>query len=210
MKILSIETSGTICGIALSVNGKLALEINSFSGQEHDRLLATFIQRTLNDSNIKVDDLDAVAVSAGPGSFTGVRIGGAMAKSMCFGGSPKLIPVPTLDALAYQSAKYSEKYDNICIGIKSHKDLIYFRKYDNKANPLTDIVFDTYENIKKDIDSNSFLAGTGFETFGVKANFSNGVRAGVIAEYAISLYKQGKFVEPEEYVPLYVQEFQPK
>lgn len=210
MKILSIETSGTICGIALSVNGKLALEINSFSGQEHDRLLATFIQRTLNDANIKVDDLDAVAVSAGPGSFTGVRIGGAMAKSMCFEGSPKLIAVPTLDALAYQSAKYAEKYDNICIGIKSHKDLIYFRKYDNKANPLMEIVFDTYDNIKKDIDYNSFLAGTGFETFGVRANFSNGVRAGLIAEYANSLYSQGKFVEPEEYVPMYVQEFQPK
>ena len=210
MKILSIETSGAVCGVALSVGDKVISEINSYAGQEHDRLLATFVQRLLSDASLNVEQLDAVAVSAGPGSFTGLRIGGATAKSLCFGGLPKLISVPTADALAFHCSKYAQKYSDILVSIKSHKDLVYFRKYDKFANPLSDIAFDSLDRLKESVGADTFFAGTGFEPLGIESHFANGIVANFIAEYAIELFKNGQFIDPSEFTPLYIQEFQPK
>lgn len=228
MKILSIETSGFVCGVALSIENKIVAEYNSFTGNEHDKFLAEYIRRILKDADMEVHSLDAVAVSAGPGSFTGVRIGGAIAKSLCYGGSPKLIAVPTLDAIASSAASIAHSYtpvpersrsernasisygyENICVCIKSHKDLVYYRLYDSHGTPQEELFFAPFSEVEAKISENTMLCGNGFSTEYGRVFFSDGVKASIIADYADKLYGNNEFTDADQYEPTYVQEFTP-
>ncbi len=101
--ILCLETATTNCSVALSVNGSvIALLEDQSPGYSHAEKLHDFIGRTLSDSGRGVGDLDAVAVSKGPGSYTGLRIGVSAAKGLCYSQDIPLISVPTLTALAWQ------------------------------------------------------------------------------------------------------------
>lgn len=210
MKILSIETSGSICGVALSSNGSLIAEYNSFTANEHDKLLAEYIKRMLADNSLNVKDLAAVAVSAGPGSFTGVRIGGAIAKSLCYGGSPKLIAVPTLDSIANSAISFNSNNSNICVCIKSHKDLVYYRIYDAYANAQSELYFDTMKSVEETISDQTLLCGNGFAGYRRQAHFIDGVKAFMIDSLARRYFANDMFVDPLDYEPMYVQEFVPK
>lgn len=101
--ILCIETSTTNCSIALSVNGSVAVIIEDNSKQfSHAERLHTFIEQILVEAKISKSNLDAIAVSKGPGSYTGLRIGVSAAKGLCFALDIPLISVPTLESLALQ------------------------------------------------------------------------------------------------------------
>lgn len=103
-KILNIETATTACSASLGVDGRsLALkEINS--GYTHAENLTVFIDDVLKEANLSIKDLDAVCVSKGPGSYTGLRIGVSTAKGLCFAADKPLLAVNTLQALAFQIA----------------------------------------------------------------------------------------------------------
>lgn len=209
MLILSIETSAAICSVSLSSNGDLLAEYSIFKSFEHDRLLAVLTQRITGDFSFSIDSLDAVAISAGPGSFTGLRIGAAFAKALCYTGKPKLIAVPTLSALAYNCVEFTEEQQEICCALNSHKDLIYFQKFDSSGNPKSQILFDKFENIIAQIPQNSILCGNAFQSF-KNAYFKDGITAKIIDKLAINLFQSNSFINPDDYVPLYVQEFAPK
>jgi len=101
--ILCIETTTTNCSVAISVGGKITTikEINN-KQYSHAEKLHLFIEDVLNEANIQKTQLDAIAVSKGPGSYTGLRIGVSAAKGLCFALDIPLIAVSTLEALAYQ------------------------------------------------------------------------------------------------------------
>ncbi|MCF4100158.1 tRNA (adenosine(37)-N6)-threonylcarbamoyltransferase complex dimerization subunit type 1 TsaB [Gillisia sp. M10.2A] len=102
-KILCIETASTNCSVAVSVDGKvLSVKEDYNLNYSHAERLHLFIEEVLVDNNIKLEDLDAIAVSKGPGSYTGLRIGVSAAKGLCFSHDIPLISVPTLTALGYQ------------------------------------------------------------------------------------------------------------
>ena len=93
--IICIETSTSICSVALSNrNGVVALKEDN-SGKTHASLLTVFIEELLKENDVKADTLEAVAVSKGPGSYTGLRIGVSVAKGIAFGSSIPLIAVDT-------------------------------------------------------------------------------------------------------------------
>jgi len=100
MKILAIETSGNIGGFALTDDGRLVCEVVSDLMGRHVERGAAMIQYCLESACVPAGALGAVAVSLGPGSFTGLRVGLALAKGLCFGTGAALVGVPTLDALA--------------------------------------------------------------------------------------------------------------
>ena len=127
--ILSLETSGVTCGVAISNGKNILAEYSIYMSNQHDRLLAELTRRILKDVGISLNDLSAVAVSAGPGSFTGLRIGAALAKGLCYDGNPKFIAIPTLSAFAYHSHELAELTDSkrIIAAISSHKDLMYYQ-----------------------------------------------------------------------------------
>ena len=100
MKVLGIETSGNLGGFAVADDERIVAEAAAnVSGRHLERGLE-LMGGVLADAGLSVDDLDGVAVSLGPGSFTGLRIGLALAKGLCFGRGLPLVGVPTLDCLA--------------------------------------------------------------------------------------------------------------
>ena len=101
--ILCIETASTNCSVAIGVNGKLlALKEDYDSSYSHAERLHIFIKEILAENNLALSDLDAIAVSKGPGSYTGLRIGVSAAKGLCFSLDLPLISVATLTSLANQ------------------------------------------------------------------------------------------------------------
>lgn len=98
--ILSIETSTNICSVAMSYDGECIFNQENHQGPNHNEILGTFIDEGLTFIDTRNITLDAVAVSSGPGSYTGLRIGTSMAKGICYGRDAKLIAVPTLELLA--------------------------------------------------------------------------------------------------------------
>lgn len=101
--ILCIETATTNCSVAIAHKGKiLSVKEDYNNNYSHAEKLHLFIQDILEENNLKLSNLDAVAISTGPGSYTGLRIGVSAAKGLCFSLDIPLISVPTLTALAGQ------------------------------------------------------------------------------------------------------------
>lgn len=99
--ILCLETSTTNCSVALAVDGKVkAIREENNKKFSHSEKLHVFIAEVLLESGLKNTDLDAIAVSKGPGSYTGLRIGVSAAKGLCFALDIPLISTPTLEVLA--------------------------------------------------------------------------------------------------------------
>jgi tRNA threonylcarbamoyladenosine biosynthesis protein TsaB len=101
--ILCIETATTNCSVAIAHNSKTIAVKEDYNGSySHAEKLHVYIQEILEENNLKLSNLDAVAISKGPGSYTGLRIGVSAAKGLCFSLDIPLISVPTLTALANQ------------------------------------------------------------------------------------------------------------
>jgi len=97
--ILSLETSTDVCSVALHDKGNLVADLWSHEAYSHAERLAPLIDKILSKSNIKPADLTAVAVSAGPGSYTGLRIGASTAKGLCYALNIPLITIGTLESM---------------------------------------------------------------------------------------------------------------
>ena len=101
--ILNLETATTNCSVSVARDGHLlALREENNRDYSHSEQLHLFIQEVLDTAQLSMQDLDAVAVSKGPGSYTGLRIGVASAKGLCFALDIPLISIPTLDSLSRQ------------------------------------------------------------------------------------------------------------
>ena len=101
--VLNIETSTTNCSVALSKNGSIvAYKEDNSLGYSHAERLHVYIDEVLQSAKVSIDQIDAIAISKGPGSYTGLRIGVSAAKGLCYALDMPLISVPTLEALAHQ------------------------------------------------------------------------------------------------------------
>lgn len=101
--IINIETSGKICSVALTRDGVLEFDLENRDGMKHAELLAPFVERAMEEVKRKEWNVDAVAVSIGPGSYTGLRIGLSLAKGLAFSLGVPLIGVSTLKILAVKA-----------------------------------------------------------------------------------------------------------
>ena len=99
-KILNIETATTVCSISVGIDGEIVSVNEINDGYSHAEEIEGLIEKSLQDANLSLKELDAISVSKGPGSYTGLRIGVSIAKGLCFGLNVPLISVPTLEALA--------------------------------------------------------------------------------------------------------------
>jgi tRNA threonylcarbamoyladenosine biosynthesis protein TsaB len=127
--ILNIETSSSVCSVCLGRDGELILEKDDFSGINHASMLTVFIQQLFQETKLEMNALDAVAVSAGPGSYTGLRIGVVTAKGLCFSLDKPLIAIDSLQALASGlEKKIHDREDNFlyCSTIDARRNEIYF------------------------------------------------------------------------------------
>ena len=102
-RIILIETSTSLCSAALAEDGRIVSERVSGEPRAHASKTALFVSGMLSEKGLKVADCDAVAVSKGPGSYTGLRVGVSTAKGLCFGAGIPMISVGTLDTLVWQA-----------------------------------------------------------------------------------------------------------
>lgn len=107
--ILHIETSTKVCSVALSEDGQTVFEKTDFEGPSHAVSLGVFVDEALSFADSHAIPVNAVAVSCGPGSYTGLRIGVSMAKGICYGRDLKLIGIPTLELLCVPVLLYHDE-----------------------------------------------------------------------------------------------------
>ncbi len=212
--ILSIETSGAILGIGISDLAHPIAKVEYFLPNLHDRLLAKTVKSVMDDLNISFESIKAIAISAGPGSFTGLRIGLAFAKAICFDDTIKFIPVPVLDAFALSASHYltTLNCNKIIASVPSHKNLLYYRVYDQDLNPQGEIIMDEKENFHTMDFNNTILVGN-FEPFASdysSINALNSLNISNVMEFANLQYQNNTFTNPVDFIPIYVQDFVPK
>ncbi len=214
-KILALESAGAACSATISINGVLQAEYTIFEANKHDKFLAEFAKRLLNDFSIKPTDLDAIAVSAGPGSFTGLRISGSIAKAMCFDGEPKLIAVPNLEAFAFACIEKNTQQNNfnkVSATIKAQKDLLYYQDFSRDFSSLSEPVLLSEEEYLQLDFSDAIVCGTAAHLFpDLPRDLSvSSFSARLIAALASKMYAKGIFCDPADYTPMYVQDFKPR
>ncbi len=126
MKILGIDTATDILGVALTEDKELIVESRSNIKRAHAEKLINTIEKVLSEVKLKPQDLDGIAVSIGPGSFTGLRIGLAAVKGLAFAADIPVASVPTLDALVLQTQFYPHQIRPL---VKAQGDEAYTALY---------------------------------------------------------------------------------
>ena len=141
MIILNIETSTHICSVSLSKDGKNIFSKSDAQGQNHASLLNLFIEEALQHLPENISKPDAIAVSSGPGSYTGLRIGVSTAKGLCYGFGIPLISINTLQLMAYTAIQTIENKENtlFCPMIDARRMEVYSAFYDEKLNMVREI-----------------------------------------------------------------------
>lgn len=147
MTILCIETSTSVCSAAICKDGVPAKQCIHYEGSNHARLLPLYIDELLQYARENGLTIDAVALSEGPGSYTGLRIGTSTAKGLCYGLNVPLIPVPTLDVLC-GSAK-----DSLCSvspqdGLCSVSEAVFIPMIDARRMEVYTAIFDSESKVE--------------------------------------------------------------
>ncbi len=132
--ILAIETSDSICGVCIYYNKTKYFSSKILLKHSHSEKLFELIETVLQNAELKINEINSIAVSAGPGSFTGLRIGMAAAKGVAQPLNLPIIPVPTFKALALQISEYLPVGSRFIIANKVGKDELYCGKFQIKAN----------------------------------------------------------------------------
>ena len=164
MLILAFETSAKACSVALSRDGKLLAESYQNTGLTHSQTLMKMAEDLLCACNLRLQDIEAVAVAAGPGSFTGVRIGVAAAKGFAWGKQIPCCGVSTLEAMAAGLGVYEGIVVPVMDARRSQVYTATFRAEGGKLTRLTEdraISLEQLGNELKNCKENVFLVGDG-------------------------------------------------
>ena len=139
--ILHIETSTDVCSVAVSEDSQVIFQQDDHSGPNHAERLGTMVDEALSFTDNHAIPFDAVAVSCGPGSYTGLRIGVSMAKGICYGRNLKLIAVPTLELLCVPILlrEIPEEDALLCPMLDARRMEVYAGLYDRALKPVREI-----------------------------------------------------------------------
>jgi len=132
MNILCIETSTEVCSVGISSDGHFHSAKSISESHIHSEKILTLIQDVCNEQRINLSHLDAVAVSVGPGSFTGLRIGMSTAKGLCVALGKSLVTVPTFEAIAYKAFQLYPAIEKVKIFIDAKQGDYYVGEYIRK------------------------------------------------------------------------------
>ena len=155
--ILHIETSTNVCSIAVSEDSQVIFQQDDHSGLGHAEKLGTMVDEALSFTDNHAIPFDAVAVSCGPGSYTGLRIGVSTAKGICYGRDLKLIAVPTLELLCVPVLlrEIPEEDALLCPMLDARRMEVYAGIYNRALKPVREIIADivTEETYKEYLDA---------------------------------------------------------
>ena len=218
--ILNIETSTDVCSVAISDSGQVIFDKEDHSGPNHAVKLGVYVDEALDFLDSHGLPLEAVAVSCGPGSYTGLRIGVSMAKGICYGRGVKLIAVPTLELMAVPVllGEHPEQEDALIVPMLDARRMEVYAEVLDRAlrvvRPIqADIVdADTY---KEYLDQHPvYFFGNGaakcMETINhPNAHLVEGIEplAKNMAPLAEKRFVEGKFEDVAYFVPFYLKDF---
>lgn len=223
MKILGIDSSGLVASAAMVSDDTLVAEFTINNKQTHSQTLLPMIDQVVTMSGISLEEIDGIAVAAGPGSFTGLRIGSSTAKGLGLALKKPIISVPTLEGLAYRMAMtdgiicplMDARRNQVYTGIYKMKDDILHCVCNQKAVDIQEII----DIINKLEDKVVFL-GDGVpvhheilsKAITVPYQFApahlNRQSAGSIAALGAVYYKLGKTENAKEHKPIYLRQSQ--
>ena len=220
--ILNIDTSTTVCSVALSAEGECLSMRKDESGNNHSRVIGVFTQQLLQEADSNGWKVAAVALSQGPGSYTGLRIGTSFAKGLCYGMDIPLIAIPTLKIMAWAVAQRLKMEDVhtdalLCPMIDARRMEVYSAVYNMELNEVEAVS-------AKIIDQESFsglLANRKIYFFGNGSNkckdaitshnatFIDGVNplATDMAVMAHEAYNKKEFADVAYFEPFYLKDF---
>ncbi len=222
MRLLSVDSSGLTASVAVWSDGVILAEYTINNKKTHSQTLLPMIKQVVNDSGIALEELDAIAVSEGPGSFTGLRIGAATVKGLGLAIEKPIIPVSTLAGMAYNL------FGNeglICPIMDARRSQVYtalYRYEDGKMVTINEPAAISIEELLEDIGGllqegeKVTFAGDGVPVFeniitdklGGFACFAPAhlrlQNAASVAVYASELYSEGKYVHADEFAPVYL------
>ena len=145
--ILHIETSTQVCSVAVSEDSHVIFQLEDHSGPNHAERLGSMVDEALSFTDNHAIPFDAVAVSSGPGSYTGLRIGVSMAKGICYGRSLKLIAVPTLELMCVPILLREMVEENalLCPMIDARRMEVYAGIYDRALKEVRPVGADVVD-----------------------------------------------------------------
>lgn len=226
MKILALDSSGLVASVALAEDDNLIAEYTVQYKKTHSQTLLPMLQEICRMVTLDLDTVDAIAVAAGPGSFTGLRIGSATAKGLAFAMKKPIVPVPTVDGLAYQM--YGAR-DLVCPIMDARRNQVYTGIYefipDQDGRSSYDmrvikkqcaVPFDEIAESLNEYDRNVIFLGDGVPVF--QERMAQVLRvpyataplhrarqsAAAIAALGSLYYRQGKAVDGAVFTPEYL------
>ena len=218
--ILNIETSTNVCSVAVSNDAECIFNKEDYSGPHHNEQLGRFVDEALSFIDSHSLKLDAVAVSCGPGSYTGLRIGTSMAKGICYGRDVKLIAIPTLELLAVPVLlkEQAEEENALLVPMLDARRMevyaqVFNRSLDEVRKIQADVV--TAETYKEYLVKGPvYFFGNGAAKCMEEINHPNAhlIKDVVpLAKYMFPLAEkriaQGKFDDVAYFVPFYLKDF---
>ena len=217
--ILNIETSTDVCSVAISDNGQVIFNKEDHSGPNHAVKLGVYVDEALSFIDAHGISLEAVAVSCGPGSYTGLRIGVSMAKGICYGRDVKLISIPTLELMAVPVllGEHPAEEDALIVPMLDARRMEVYAKVMDRAlkevRPIQADIVDA-ETYKEYLDRGTvYFFGNGAEKCMEVINHPNarlvkGIEplAKNMAPLAEKRFVEGKFEDVAYFVPFYLKD----
>jgi tRNA threonylcarbamoyladenosine biosynthesis protein TsaB len=215
-KIILIETSTALCSVALAENGTVTAYRESSAPKAHASLTAVFVQEVLAERGLSLNDCDAICVSMGPGSYTGLRVGLSTAKGICFGAKIPLIAINTLAILAQQGK--CEQCDLIIPMIDARRMEVYSCIYNNnqeRISPIVPTILDE-NSYKSQLESGKVLfIGDGCAKFERIISHPNArfisvhPKAEAMSQLAMNKLIKKEFEDVAYFEPFYLKDFVP-
>ena len=205
--ILGIETSSNICGISLIEDGAFIDSIDELKSKQHAEILPQLYKELQLRTNFSLNNIDALAISIGPGSFTGLRIGLSFTKGLAFSKNLPIIPISTMMALAYNSRKFLPSLGII----HSHAERVFYQKirWKNKVPfPFGDIKVSEWGTFLNQIDQTENIFQLNCEKLDNSSGFiSTSLSSSSIGILANINYDEMVIDQPYDLVPNYVSPF---
>lgn len=222
--ILVIETSTEVCSVALIIDGILTDLTESKEGQNHARLVTVFAEELLKRNNIKPEELVAVAVSKGPGSYTGLRIGVSTAKGICYARHIPLIAIGTLEAMARHVIQNRKLYNIsedkptlFCPMIDARRMEVFSMLYNEDGSvvkPITAVIVDEAFLSEELAEKQIVFFGNGSEKCRSVLHSSNALfisnldaSAKYMCEMVWQSYNKNQFEDVAYFEPFYLKDF---
>lgn len=218
-RIILIETSTALCSVALAEEGSIVAYRESSAPKAHASLTAVFIKEMLQERGITLADCDAVCVSMGPGSYTGLRVGVSTAKGLCFGSGKPMLAVGTLDTLAAQASDVvssnAPEYKYIIPMVDARRMEVYTAVFENgrQITETAPAIIDETSFAEYLEQGSCLFIGDGAGKCANVIKHTNAhfcqcwPKASSMLSPAISSYRAGDFKDVAYFEPFYLKEF---